>query len=135
MTATASAARDALDDKVNQVFSGKCARKDLVRAIKVDVNVPVFVLEYLLGTDPSASDSTPVQVTAPGQQLQLQFRLPIGIAGVTPTVEVTNDLTQWQTGPGHTEIVSDSSSSGFRTLIIRDAVPGPQRFIRLRVTR
>ncbi|MDH4453922.1 MAG: S8 family serine peptidase [Verrucomicrobiota bacterium] len=93
------------------------------------------LLEYLLGTDPSASDSTPVQVTAPGQQLQLQYRLPIGIAGVTPTVEVTNDLTQWQTGPGHTEIVSDSSSSGFRTLIIRDAVPGPQRFIRLRVTR
>ena len=24
-------ARDALDDKVNQVFAGKCVRKDLVR--------------------------------------------------------------------------------------------------------
>lgn len=44
------AARDALDDKVNQVFAGKCVRKDLVRAVKVSANVPVFVLEYLLGS-------------------------------------------------------------------------------------
>ena len=36
--------RDALDDKVNQVFAGKCVRKDLVRAVKVGANVPVFVM-------------------------------------------------------------------------------------------
>ena len=46
---TASTLRDALDDRVNQVFAGKCVRKDLVRAVKVGANVPVFVLEYLLG--------------------------------------------------------------------------------------
>jgi ATP-dependent Lon protease len=40
-----TAARDALDDKVNQVFAGKCVRKDLVRAVKVGANVPVFVLD------------------------------------------------------------------------------------------
>jgi ATP-dependent Lon protease len=62
MTATASAARDALDDKVNQVFSGKCARKDLVRAIKVDVNVPVFVLEYLLGKYCASSASAAIEL-------------------------------------------------------------------------
>lgn len=28
-----TAPRDALDDKVNQVFAGKCVRKDLVRAV------------------------------------------------------------------------------------------------------
>jgi hypothetical protein len=93
------------------------------------------LLEYLLGTDPSASEPNPVQVIAPGHQLHLQFRFPHGIAGVTPTVEVTDDLAQWQSGTGHTEQVSDTLSSGFRALVIRDAVPGPQRFIRLRVTR
>lgn len=40
---------DDLDRKVNQVFPGKVVRKDLVRKIKVGANVPVYVLEYLLG--------------------------------------------------------------------------------------
>ena len=40
---------DALDHKVTDIFAGKVVRKDLVRKIKVGVNVPVFVLEYLLG--------------------------------------------------------------------------------------
>lgn len=38
-----------LDNKANQVFGGKVVRKDLVRKVKVGANVPVFVLEYLLG--------------------------------------------------------------------------------------
>jgi len=38
-----------LDQKVTSVFAGKVVRKDLVRKIKVGANVPVFVLEYLLG--------------------------------------------------------------------------------------
>src|SRR2546429_5919770 len=41
--------RDQLDDKVTRVFAGKVVRKDLVRKVKVGANVPVFVLEYLLG--------------------------------------------------------------------------------------
>jgi ATP-dependent Lon protease len=38
-----------LDAKVTDVFAGKVVRKDLVRKIKVGANVPVYVLEYLLG--------------------------------------------------------------------------------------
>jgi len=38
-----------LDSKVNEVFGGKVVRKDLVRKVKVGANVPIFVLEYLLG--------------------------------------------------------------------------------------
>jgi ATP-dependent Lon protease len=38
-----------LDQKVASVFAGKVVRKDLVRKGKVGANVPVFVLEYLLG--------------------------------------------------------------------------------------
>src|SRR5437870_2544925 len=37
------------DHKVASVFSGSVVRKDLVRKVKVGANVPVFVLEYLLG--------------------------------------------------------------------------------------
>jgi len=39
----------ALDRKANQIFAGKVVRKDLVRKVKVGANVPIFVLEYLLG--------------------------------------------------------------------------------------
>jgi ATP-dependent Lon protease len=51
-----------LDRKAASVFSGKIVRKDLVRKVKVGANVPVFVLEYLLGKycatdDPAAIDA------------------------------------------------------------------------------
>jgi len=55
-------ARDALDDKVNRVFAGKVVRKDLVRRVKVGANVPVFVLEYLLGKYCASSDEIAIQM-------------------------------------------------------------------------
>ena len=55
-------ARDSLDDKVNRVFSGKVVRKDLVRRIKVGVNVPAYVLEYLLGRYCASSDELAIQM-------------------------------------------------------------------------
>lgn len=54
--------RDALDDKANRVFSGKVVRKDLVRKIKVGANVPVFVLEFLLGKYCASSDEAAIQM-------------------------------------------------------------------------
>ena len=38
-----------LDAKVNQYFSGRVVRKDLTKTMKQGYNVPVYVLEYLLG--------------------------------------------------------------------------------------
>jgi ATP-dependent Lon protease len=51
-----------LDAKTTSIFAGKVVRKDLVRKVKVGANVPVFVLEYLLGKycatdDPTAIDA------------------------------------------------------------------------------
>ena len=40
---------DALDQKANDAFAGRVVRKDLVRQVKVGANVPVYVLEFLLG--------------------------------------------------------------------------------------
>ena len=39
-----------LDDLLNEQFAGKVVRKDLTKLVKEGANVPVYVLEYLLGT-------------------------------------------------------------------------------------
>jgi len=38
-----------LDDKINKQFSGRVVRKDLTKLLKGGANVPIYVLEYLLG--------------------------------------------------------------------------------------
>lgn len=43
------AVMDALDRQANDIFAGRVVRKDLVRQVKVGANVPVYVLEFLLG--------------------------------------------------------------------------------------
>jgi ATP-dependent Lon protease len=62
MTATTTPARDALDDQVNTAFTGKVVRKDLVRKVKVGANVPVFVLEFLLGKYCASSDPVAIEM-------------------------------------------------------------------------
>jgi ATP-dependent Lon protease len=54
--------RDDLDDKANRAFAGKVVRKDLVRRVKVGANVPVFVLEFLLGKYCASSDPMAIQM-------------------------------------------------------------------------
>ncbi|MBS7811518.1 protease Lon-related BREX system protein BrxL [Roseococcus pinisoli] len=54
--------RDELDNKVNRIFAGKVVRKDLVRRVKVGANVPVFVLEFLLGKYCASSDELAIQM-------------------------------------------------------------------------
>lgn len=51
-----------LDRKVNDVFAGKVVRKDLVRKVKVGANVPVHVLEYLIGKYCATDDPAAIEV-------------------------------------------------------------------------
>lgn len=51
---------DALDLKLSDAFAGRVVRKDLVRKIKVGANVPVFVLEYLLGKYCATDDAAAI---------------------------------------------------------------------------
>src|SRR5437899_2744995 len=62
MSSGAVPTRDGLDDKVNRLFAGKVVRKDLVRKVKVGANVPVFVLEFLLGKYCASSDEVAIQM-------------------------------------------------------------------------
>ncbi|MCL6509019.1 MAG: BREX system Lon protease-like protein BrxL, partial [Bryobacteraceae bacterium] len=52
---------DELDRKANEIFPGKVVRKDLVRRVKVGANVPVYVLEYLLGKYCASDDPEAVE--------------------------------------------------------------------------
>jgi ATP-dependent Lon protease len=47
-----------LDALLNEHFAGKIVRKDLTKLVKEGANVPVFVLEYLLGNYCSSQDET-----------------------------------------------------------------------------
>lgn len=45
-----------LDKKLNSAFAGRVVRKDLTKLIKEGANVPVYVLEYLLGMYAATDD-------------------------------------------------------------------------------
>jgi ATP-dependent Lon protease len=50
-----------LDQKLNTVFSGRVVRKDLTSMIKQGANVPVYVLEYLLGMYAATDDEESIR--------------------------------------------------------------------------
>jgi ATP-dependent Lon protease len=50
-----------LDDLLNQHFDGKVVRKDLTKLVKEGANVPVYVLEYLLGSYCASNDEETIQ--------------------------------------------------------------------------
>lgn len=52
---------DALDIKLNDAFPGKVVRKDLLHEIKRAVNVPSFVLEFLLSRYCASEDSEEIE--------------------------------------------------------------------------
>ena len=41
--------REEIKQKLRQYYEGRIVRKDLTKSIKEGANVPVYVLEYLLG--------------------------------------------------------------------------------------
>ena len=50
-----------LDDLLNRHFPGKVVRKDLTKLVKEGANVPVYVLEYLLGSYCASNDETVIE--------------------------------------------------------------------------
>ena len=54
-------AREELKEKLRQHFDGKIVRKDLTKKIKEGANVPVYVLEFLLGQYCSSDDEAIIE--------------------------------------------------------------------------
>lgn len=52
---------DELNEKLNKYFAGKVVRKDLTKKIKEGANVPVYVLEYLLGMYCATNDDNAIR--------------------------------------------------------------------------
>ena len=50
-----------LDELLNEHFAGKVVRKDLTKLVKEGANVPVYVLEYLLGNYCASSDPAVIE--------------------------------------------------------------------------
>ena len=53
--------RDEIKEKLRQHFDGKIVRKDLTKKIKEGANVPVYVLEFLLGQYCSSDDEKVIE--------------------------------------------------------------------------
>ncbi|MFZ4765095.1 MAG: S8 family serine peptidase [Roseimicrobium sp.] len=93
------------------------------------------LVEFYLGTDPSARSSQPLVVAVTGAALHCTYSQPSGVGGVTATLEVSGDLGDWRSGTGYTEVLSDTTGGGMRTLVVRDLGTGQHRFARLKVER
>lgn len=52
---------DSLDELLNKTFPGKVVRKDLTKLVKEGANVPVYVLEYLLGMYCASDDEETIR--------------------------------------------------------------------------
>ncbi len=50
-----------LDNKLKKHFSGRIVRKDITKSIKEGMNVPIYVLEYLLGSYCTSDDENDIQ--------------------------------------------------------------------------
>src|SRR5437870_12741274 len=61
MISETNAMDTSLDDLLNQHFAGRVVRKDLTKLVKEGANVPVYVLEYLLGTYCASNDEEVIQ--------------------------------------------------------------------------
>jgi ATP-dependent Lon protease len=61
MTSKNTTVDTALDDLLNRHFAGKVVRKDLTKLVKEGANVPVYVLEYLLGSHCASNDEPTIQ--------------------------------------------------------------------------
>ena len=63
MTSTSEtfATDPSLDDLLNAHFAGRVVRKDLTQMVKEGANVPVYVLEYLLGNYCASNDPVVIE--------------------------------------------------------------------------
>lgn len=50
-----------LNTKLNEVFAGRVVRKDLTKRLKEGANVPIYVLEYLLGNYCATNDEAAIE--------------------------------------------------------------------------
>ena len=73
-----------IDSKLRKVFDGRIVRKDLTKKIKEGANVPVYVLEFLLGQYCSSDDEDVIET---GANDVYQIRLKDGRQLLLPAIK------------------------------------------------
>ena len=102
----------------------------------IDGDEIVNLLESKLGRDPSTATLIGLPaVTNVRGHLTLSCSFPIGAGVVVENVDFSGDLATWQSGPGFTETMSDTTGPGVRAIVERDAATTPPRYIRLRASQ
>ena len=61
MTSDPNLQAASLDQLLNETFGGRVVRKDLTKRLKEGANVPVYVLEYLLGSHCASNDEAVIE--------------------------------------------------------------------------
>ncbi|MBC8041477.1 MAG: hypothetical protein H7Y06_13105 [Opitutaceae bacterium] len=99
------------------------------------------LLEYALGTEPKSPD-TSTRLPTPAidnDRLTLTYTRPTTNTDLTYTLEWSDNLSTWHTGPEFTELISSTDNgNGTITVFTRALAPlstAPRQFLRLRVTR
>ena len=98
------------------------------------------LLEYALGSDPSAVTSPPsAQVVSDNGQnyLQIQWTSPADRVGITTVGQTSANLSAWSSAAGDVTTTIVPATPGFETITIRDLSPlatNPRRFLRIVVT-
>ena len=108
-----------------------------------DADGATNLLEYAFGLEPLTASRVGLPLvtlkpaTAGGPlYLTMTFTTPATVTDLDFTPQVSGNLAEWLSGPGHTETISDSTTNGIRTVVVRDTVPvssGTRRFMRLHV--
>ena len=66
--------REEIKQKLRQYYDGRIVRKDLTKSIREGANVPVYVLEYLLGQYCNSDDEEIIEEGVENVKHRLQQR-------------------------------------------------------------
>ena len=94
------------------------------------------LIEFVFGTTPQTANSpvaTPASILDLSGQRYLQITIPRRVDhSATLVIEVSSDLSVWNSGVSYTQVVSDGAAA----LVVRDLTPigpaAPKRFMRVR---
>jgi hypothetical protein len=96
------------------------------------------LMAYALQLNPATAKSTdvPTPVVANGH-LQITYFVPSAITDINYIVEVSSDLSTWNSGSGYTQTISSVQGSSGTTYTVQEMLPTTtsEHFMRLRVTQ
>ena len=113
-----------ISKKLNSVFAGKVVRKDLTKKIKEGANVPVYVLEYLLGMYCATDDEDAIEdgITTVKRILADNFVRPDEAEKVKSKIRENGSYTVIDKIMVHLNEKEDRYEAEFSNLGIKDAL-------------